>query len=124
LFYTHMTLQHAMRQAGRFAATGNRMEDPDHPGTDLSRVNSIILVARQAAAGIDVSNIQISSAQGGSSGPGRAGGPGDTVTISLTTTMRLLTPLIGRFFGQTQSYPIEVQATFRNEPFPPNQTSW
>jgi len=122
LFFVQMTLQHAMRQAARLAVTGNKLADPDHPASMLSRVDSIILAARQAAVGIDVSSIQISSLRGGNSGPGRAGGPGDTVTIALTTDLRLMTPLIGRLFSSSSTYRFTVQTTFRNEPFPPNQT--
>src|SRR5436309_15897288 len=83
LFFTQMTVQHAMREAGRFAVTGNHLDDPKHPGKDLSRVDSIVQVAQNAATGIDVSGIHISSVEGGEHGPGAAGGPGDTVTISI-----------------------------------------
>jgi Flp pilus assembly protein TadG len=122
LFFVQMTLQHAMRQAARLAVTGNTLPDPSNPVNQLSRVNSIILAAQQAAVGLDVTSIQISSAQGGNSGPARAGGPGDTVTIALTTNLRLITPVIGRFFGANGTYTFTVQTTFRNEPFPPSQT--
>src|SRR5581483_8506070 len=41
LFFVQMTLQNAVRQAGRFAITGNHLQDPKNPGQNLSRVNSI-----------------------------------------------------------------------------------
>jgi Flp pilus assembly protein TadG len=119
LFFVQITLQHSMRQAARFAVTGNRSEDPNRPGEMLSRVDSIIMEARKAAAGLDISNIQISS-----SGATQAGGPKEYVTISLTTNLRLITPLIGRFFGPDSTYRFTVQSTFRNEPFPPEQSDW
>jgi hypothetical protein len=122
LFFVQMTLQHAMREAGRLAVTGNTLTDPNPPYNTLSRVNSIILAAQQAAVGLDVSSIGIWSDHGGASGPGRAGGPGDTVHISLTTNLQLITPVIGRFFGPNGTYQFMVQTTFRNEPFPPSQT--
>lgn len=116
MYYVQLTLENAMRQAGRFAVTGNHL---DPPGT--SRVDSIIQVARNAAAGLDVTDIQISSVNGGSTGPGRAGGPGDTVTIKLTVNLKLITKYIGRFFtGGTNTY--TVSTTFRNESFPASQT--
>ena len=64
LFYVEMNLQNAVREAGRFGVTGSHLSDPNHPGQNLSRVNSIIQVAQQAAMGLDVSNIQISSTGG------------------------------------------------------------
>ena len=77
------------------------MPDPNHQGQNLSRVQSIIQVAQQAAMGLDVSNLQIVSANGGT---GSAGGPGDTVTISLTTDLQLLTPIIAQFFNERRLY--------------------
>ena len=123
VMFVQMTLQHALREAGRFAVTGNKV-DPDGPGplSTLSRVDSIIYMAQQAAAGLDVSAISISSVSGGSVGAGRAGGPGDTVTVSLTANLRLITPMIGQFFGTGGVYTFTVSTTFRNEPFPPSST--
>ena len=123
IFFIELTLQNALRQAGRFAVTGNHLPDPNNPTIQLSRINSIIQTAKQAAAGVDVSNIQISSLAGGNAGPNRAGGPGDTITISITVNLHLITPLIGRFFGPSNTYTFVVSTSFRNEPFPPSATT-
>lgn len=69
--------------------------------------------------GLDVSNIQISSLLGGAN---NAGGPGDTVTISLTANLPLMTALIGQYFAHGV-YTTTVSATFRNEPFPPGNSN-
>ena len=119
LFYVEMTLQNAVREAGRYAITGNHLPDPKHSGQNLSRVNSIIQVAQQAAIGLSVAGIQISSAGGGS---GSAGGPGDTVTISLTTNLQLMTPIVAQFF-KNGTFTFTVSVSFKNEPFPPGNTS-
>jgi Flp pilus assembly protein TadG len=119
LFWVELTLQNAIRQAGRYAITGNHLADPNHPGHNLSRVASIMQVAQQTAVGLDVSNIQISSLTGGS---GSAGGPGDTVTVSLTTNMPLITPIVGKFF-RNGVYTFTVSVTMKNEPFAPNDTA-
>jgi Flp pilus assembly protein TadG len=118
LFFVETTLQNAVRQAGRYAITGNHQPDPKNPGQNLSRVDSIIQVAQQAAIGIDVNNIQISSVNGGA---GSAGGPGDTVIISLTSNVQLLTPVIAAFF-KNGTYTFTVSVQLKNEPFPPSQT--
>lgn len=117
LFFVQMTLQHAVREAGRFAVTGNKLQDPNNPGQFLTRVNSIKEVARRSAAGLDVSAIDVSSA----SGSGSAGGPDQSVTISLTHSLKFATPLIRVFFPNGQ-YVFTVRTTFRNEPFPAAQT--
>ena len=119
LFYVEMTLQNAVREAGRYAITGNHQPDPNHHGQNLSRVQSIRYVAQQDAMGLDVSNLQIVSAVGGK---GSAGGPGDTVTISLTTNLHLVTPVIAQFFTNGV-YTLTVSVAFRNEPFPPGNTA-
>lgn len=118
MFFVQMTLQNAVREAGRFASTGNHLPDPKHPGNYLSRVNSIIATATQAALGTDVSGIQITSAQGGKGDPG---GPGDVVTISITTNLKLISPIIASFFPGGK-YTFTSSVTFKNEPFPPSNT--
>ena len=119
LMYGQLTLQNAVRTAGRYAMTGNHLADSNHPGHVLSRTASITQVAQQAAMGLDVSNIQISSAQGGAN---NAGGPGDTVTISLTANLPLMTALVGQYFTNGQ-YTTTVSASFRNEPFAPGNSN-
>ena len=118
LFYVEITLQNAVRQAGRYAITGNHLPDPQHQGQNLSRVASITQVAQNAAQGLDVSAIQVSSLGGGA---GSAGGPGDTVTISLTTNLKLMTAMIAQFF-KNGTYTFTVSVSFRNEAFPPGNT--
>jgi Flp pilus assembly protein TadG len=118
LFYVEITLQNALRQAGRYAITGNHLPDPQHQGQNLSRVASIIQIAQNSAAGLDVSSIKVSSLGGGA---GSAGGLGDTVTISLTTNLKLMTALVAQFF-KNGTYTFTVSVTFRNEAFPPGNT--
>lgn len=119
LMYSQITLQHAVREAGRYAMTGNHLDDPAHPGQKLSRSASITQVAQAAAMGLDVANIHISSVLGGNN---NAGGPGDTVTISLTANLPLMTALIGQYFAHG-TYTTTVSASFRNEPFPPGNSN-
>jgi Flp pilus assembly protein TadG len=117
LFFTQETLQFALREAGRYAVTGQHMTDAQ--GNAQSRVASIKAIAQQKAIGIDVSNISISS----DGVANFAGNPGDTVIVSLTTNLKLITPMIGRFFGPSQTYTFTVQTAFRNEPFPSSQAN-
>ena len=114
MFFVQMNLQQAVQEAARYASTGNHMNDPNNPGQTLSRINSIIADVQQMAIGASVSNVQISSVGGGA---GSAGGPGDTVTVSLTTNLPLMTPLVSAFFPNG-TYTFTSSATVQNEPFP------
>jgi len=116
IFYSEMTIQNALREAGRFATTGNHLMNAQNQTE--TRVQSIIQTAQQAAPGFDFTNINVSSVSGGA---GSAGGPRDIVTISLTTTVPILTPIIAPFFSNG-AYTFTVSVTFKNEPFPASQT--
>lgn len=118
LFYAQSTLENAVRQAGRYAVTGQHQTDP-HNGSQMSRVASITQIAQQAAIGLDVSSIQVSSVEDGA---GSAGGPQHTCIITLTSSVKLLTPVIGHFFTNGK-YQFTVSVRFKNEPFPPNLTT-
>ena len=118
LFFTQQTLQFALREAGRYAVTGQHMK----VGTNtLSRVESIRSIAQKYAVGLltDPAAIQISS--GGTTN--YAGGPSDTVVVSLETKLKLITPLIGQFFGSNGVYDFTVSTTFKNEPFDQSDTN-
>jgi Flp pilus assembly protein TadG len=117
MFFLQMNVQQAVEEAGRFASTGNHLSDPNNPRQNLSRVNSIIAEAQRSAF-VPISSVQISSLAGG---VGNAGGPGDTVTISFTTNVQLMTPIIARLFPNG-SYTFTSSATFKNEPFSPSNT--
>jgi hypothetical protein len=110
----HMTLQHAVREAGRFAVTGRTLpgSSGEHP-----RLDSIIqvIVTDSSPFPITSGNIHVSSASGGAGSPG---GPGDTVTIEVVYRVVMLTPLIGQFFSGG-GVVVDVSTTFKNEPFPP-----
>jgi hypothetical protein len=103
-----------LRAAARYAVTGNHLPNPANPSQFLTRVASIEQVAQRYAMGIDVSGLTISSRSGG------AGMPGDTVTLSLTHQLVLMTPIIRQFFPNG-AYTITVSTSFKNEPFPPSQ---
>jgi hypothetical protein len=118
--FNQMNVQDAVREAGRFAATGNHVTGPN--GSTLSRVDSITQVLNNNAfgSGASVQSVAISSVVGG---PGSAGGPGDTVTITATCAVRTLTMYIGQMFSPDSRYHFTASATFKNEPFLPSQTN-
>ena len=119
LFFVQMEVDNAVLEAGRFASTGNHLPDPNNPGQYLSRVNSIVATVQQAAYGQQITSIQISSLLGGN---GSAGVPGDTVTISVTSNLKLMTPMVALGFPNG-TYTFVSTTSFKNEPFPPGNTN-
>lgn len=120
LLFNQMNMQDAVREAGRYASTGQHLPDPKNPGFNLSRATSITQVVYQYKMGANVDNLVISSAGGG---VGSAGGPSDTVTITATCDIPLLTTAVGKFLGADNKFHFTVSSTFKNEPFPPAQTN-
>ena len=119
LFFVEMDVQNALQEAARYGSTGNHLPNPKIPGQSLSRVTSIIDTLQNDAWGVNVSNIQVSSLNGGAN---NAGGPGDLVTVSTTVNMPLMTPLIAELFPNGQ-FTFSSSVTVMNEPFPPSQTN-
>lgn len=108
IFFVKMTLQNAVRQAGRYAITGQTMAG------QASRYNSIVKTAVDYSMGlVSSSDISIICVGGCSS----AGGPGDTITISVTYKYKFLTGIVAPFFKNGLTF--NVSDTFKNEPFPP-----
>jgi Flp pilus assembly protein TadG len=111
LFFTRSTLQYALREAGRYAVTGQKQ-------ATFTRPESIRKVAQKYAVGLlNPSDIQICSLTNGTKICDFAGGPNQIVVVSLTTHLKLITPLIGRYFGPDGTYTFTVSTSFKNEPF-------
>src|ERR1039458_9519174 len=89
MFFRLETLQYAVREAGRYAVTGQNMQN-------MSRVDSIKTIIRQKSAGIPIDDSQISITSGGVAGC--AGGARQMVTVSLSSSYTFITPFIGKFF--------------------------
>lgn len=114
LYYTRVTVQHAVREAARFAVTGNTMDDPDS-GDPLTRAESIKRVIREQAQDldVDVDRILLDPADGG--------GPGDVVRISAGFTYRVVAPGIQSLFPGGL-YDFTVSTAMINEPFSPGRS--
>lgn len=108
VFFTKITLESAVRQATRFAVTGNTREDADNPGSDLPRPDGIkqYLVEHATGIQVDKSKITITPADGG--------GPGQVVKVTAEHTYRFATPLVGEPFGGEITF--RHTSTMKNEP--------
>jgi Flp pilus assembly protein TadG len=124
MFFIQENVQQAVEAGARYASTGNHQSGTDpKTGKSYSRTTSISnYIAQQASIPMtmkaQLGSVQISSVTGGA---GSAGGPQDIETISVTTTVPLMTPIISHFFPNGQ-YTFTASATIKNEPFSPGQT--
>jgi len=125
LFFTQLTMQYALREAGRYAVTGQK-KNGVNPATNsnYTRCESIKAIAQQYASGLlpDSSSVTVRAydSQGHLDADHCAGLPNETVVVSLTSQLRLITPLIGKFFPQVNGqgvYTFTVSTSFKNEPF-------
>jgi len=126
IFFAQMNIQQAVDDGGRFASTGNHL--PSSSGGNESRTQSIIDTIQNEinVPNINVgSNLSICSSKGGcntSGGSAPAGGPDDTVTISLASSLPLWTPWLSQFISGG-AYTFTATTTFKNEPFDPSNTN-
>jgi Flp pilus assembly protein TadG len=126
LFYSKVTLQNAVRTAGRYAITGNCGTDGG-PGSNCfvtspqDRLNVILQTVTTYAFNLQPVTISVQCIQGacpGYAGQGanNAGGPGDVVQISATYTYHPI--IMGQFFTGG-AYTFTVSSTYKNEQFSP-----
>ena len=131
IFFAQMNVQQAIDDGGRYASTGNHATvNTGGVITTLSRMQSIIDYIQNeiSVPGVNVQNAlvvcDISGAGGCSNAGGAApaGNPGDTVQITMTTTVPLTTLALAKLFTGG-AYTFTASTTFRNEPFPPSETN-
>ncbi len=121
LYYSKVTLQNAVRQAARYAVTGNCGSGTCLDGGQGSgdRLNTIIQVVKQYSFNLNPTiSVNCTGACPGYAGSGteNAGGPGDLVQVSATYTF---SPVFFSKFLPGSSYTYTVSSTFKNELFPP-----
>jgi Flp pilus assembly protein TadG len=111
MFYARLTMQHAVREAVRFAVTGNTTNDPS-TGNPRSRVDSIKakIVQNAVNLNVDLNTVAINPSDGG--------GPGDVVTVSADFSYPFMTPII-RPLVPGGRYDFTVASSMKNEPFYP-----
>ncbi|HUJ10905.1 MAG TPA: TadE/TadG family type IV pilus assembly protein [Verrucomicrobiae bacterium] len=127
LFFTQLTLQYALREAGRYAVTGQHQPiDPSNPAAgNYTREQSIRNIAQKYAAGLlpnsSAIDIKAYDSQGKPDTAYPAGLPNETVVVSLKGSLQFITPVIGDFFPKDSNgnrvYDFTVSTSFKNEPF-------
>ncbi len=122
LFYVYLALENGVSQATRFAVTGNLMDDPLNPGTNLSRDNSIKLAMRQATPTLTIPDSAFAfnhMAPGGSVWAGGSGGPNELAKVSVGYTWTFINPMLWPFFPGGQ-ITLNVESAMKNEGAPPS----
>jgi len=117
VLYYRSNLKHAVSQSTRFSITGNTLEDPNSPGTQLTREASIIRRIRELS-GIEVQEAEVEIASIDSDGNFHlgAGGPGDVVTVRVSHTVKLLAPYMEMVLPDGL-LTFTCTTSFRNEEF-------
>lgn len=107
LFYTKLTLQHALREAGRYAVTGQT-------GAETIRPDAIQEVFCKSLIGTGLSCSEVAGQF--QLNPADGGGPGDVVILTARFVKAPFTGLISRFFpGGKVTF--QMSTTWKNEPF-------
>ncbi len=128
LMFAQLNVQQAVDDGGRYASTGQETSAG-------ARIQSISQTIQNEISipGVNASNVQICSVPpGGSTSScynskdptgtaGAAGNPGDTVTLTLTSSLPLWTPMLSWLFPGG-AYTFTSSATFKNESFDPSTT--
>jgi Flp pilus assembly protein TadG len=119
LLYAKVTLQHALRTAGRYMITGITRQDKQGNPRPRDQVVRETFCTNLMAAGVQCPSLgadfQFACVGGPCTEPG--GGPEQTVTVTVNMRKPTLMPFFSRFFP-SGGVPIQLGTTWKNEPFP------
>ena len=104
---TRMALRHTVREAARFATTGNVLADST--GTEITRAESIrrVLLERNSLVQLEPDHVELLPADGG--------GPGEIVQIRVHHDFRFRIPFAATVFPS--GVRIDIGTVITNEPF-------
>lgn len=107
-YYTRLTLQHAVREAARFAVTGNTKTDEE--GEQMTRGSSIakVILDNTRDLGVELESVTIDPADGG--------GPEDIVRVGVNFEYKLTLPLVKNIVPDNRVR-FSYSTAMRNEPF-------
>jgi Flp pilus assembly protein TadG len=117
LLYSKVTMQHALRTAGRYMITGKTGISGGNPIPRDQMVHDLFC-SNQAAAGVQCPalgpNFQFACIGAPCQAPG--GGPDQTVRVTVSLSKPVLMPFFGKFFP-SGGVPFQLSTTWKNEPF-------
>ena len=118
LLYAKVTLQHALRTAGRYMVTGNTGTSGGNPIPRDQMIHDVfcnnVIAAGMQCPSLGTSNFQFACIGAPCSQPG--GGPQQTVIVTVTLSKPTLMPFFSRFFP-SGGVRFQLSTTWKNEPF-------
>lgn len=117
LFYVYLALESGVSQATRYGVTGNQMDDPANPGSQLSRQESIKAAMRDATPTLTISDGAFTFSHlpaGGGSWVSGVGAENDIEKVTVGYTWKPLTPFLKPFFSGGQLI-ITAESAMKNE---------
>jgi Flp pilus assembly protein TadG len=122
LLYTKLTLQNALRSAGRYMITGRT--GLDGSGNTIPRPEMIrdVFCANVIATGIQCPSLGPAFTftclgAGGTATPCSGGDPDATVMVTVQLIKPAMTPFFSQFFS-AGGVPFTLNTTWKNEPYP------
>lgn len=119
LFYVRLALRHALAEAGRFMVTGQTLTNGS--GEPLSREEAIRQIFNKWLIGTGA-GLQGPLVMTCGGAPCSGGGPGETVTLTVTFHKPLFVTYFANFFGGNGACPsghlcFSMSTTWKNEPY-------
>jgi hypothetical protein len=118
LFYVRLALRHALAEAGRFMVTGQTLADSS--GESMPRAEAIQSIFEKWLVGTGAGLQEFVMTCGGA--PCSGGGPGETVTLTVTFYKPLFVTYFANFLGGSNGCPegrvcFSMSTTWKNEPY-------
>jgi Flp pilus assembly protein TadG len=122
LLYAKVTLQHALRMAGRYMVTGSSGMNNGNPIPRDQMIhdmfcNNLIAAGIQCPA-LDTPKFQFTCVDPAVT-PCNGGGPTSTVMVTVRVSKPTLFPFFARFVPGG-GLPLQISTTWKNEPFSPS----
>jgi Flp pilus assembly protein TadG len=118
LLYAKVTLQHALRTAGRYMITGKTGTSGGNPIPRDQMIHDMfctnVIAAGVQCPALGSANFIFTCITGTSCPPG--GGPEQTVMVTVNLAKPTLMPFFSRFFP-SGGVPFQLSTTWRNEPY-------
>ncbi len=116
VLFTYLQLGDGVAQATRYAVTGRQADDPDRPGMQLSREQSVMRALRTALPTLVINDGDVTFYNVKTHAPG-IGGPNDLINVRVIYKVPLVSPALLALVSDG-TITLRVSTTMKNEPFP------
>jgi Flp pilus assembly protein TadG len=117
LFFVYHTMENGISEATRYGLTGQQEEDPNSPGNNLSRQDSMKLVMRNLCSNITLADGAFTFEHlNGTVWTAGIGAAGDISRMTVNYNWKPITPFMNVLFTGGK-IPLRVSSTVKNEAF-------